>query len=39
MAANIPGYEEVEEPELLDGGKEGMVNELTMEAPAAATTA
>ena len=33
MAATIPGYEEVEEPELPNGGKEGNVHELTLDSP------
>ena len=33
MAANIPGFEEVEEPDLPSDGKEGSRHELTIDSP------
>ena len=39
MAANVPGYEEVEEPEILGDDKEGMGNELTIETPGVSSPA
>ncbi|KAL8794727.1 MAG: hypothetical protein Q9195_002681 [Heterodermia aff. obscurata] len=39
MAANIPGYEEVEEPELASDDKEGVAHELTLDSQVVSSAA